>query len=239
MVLDSIFDVHSVYILKDGVPIFHWSYAKEHGKDLEVDTKDSALISGFLSAIVNFANEMGVGEPKSYLTNDLKFSFLNKKDFLFVILVDKDISDEKTFDFLNIVSKTFIKLYDVGDFKNVSAINFDGFKDYLFEIITKVNSKEITEQEINEKEIIENQNIQERFKKLVPKCYIDVEKTERISSARRALFKLIDGSSSIYKIAQKINDTPQNLFYTLRPYEKFGYIRIRAAQKNDGKPKEA
>jgi hypothetical protein len=227
MVIDSFFDVRQLYILKDGVPIFHWSYDEENGDSSNIsEKKDTALVSGFLSAIVNFANEMGIGKSRSYLTNDKKFSFLSKKDFLFVILVDKQNSDDKTFEFLNIVSKTFIKVYDVGDFHNLSAINLNDFKNYLLEIITKLNSKDITDEDVNEEELIKDAYKRNEYKNMVPKCYIDLEKTHHLSSSRRSLFKLIDGSNSIFKIAEEMNQSPQDIFFTLKPYEKFGYVRI-------------
>ena len=238
MVYDLLFDVQSLYILKNGLPIFHWAYndkIKGSSNVYEGKKKDSVLISGFLSAIVSFANEIGIGEPRSYLTKNLKFSFLNENGFLFVVSTEKQISKNKTFEFLNIVSKTFVKLYDVGDIQNFSAINLSGFKDYLFEIITKINSKEIAGAEINKNEISNQKNEQNKFKNLIPKCYIDVDKTKHLSSSRRALFKLIDGNSSIFKIAEKFNDNPQNIFFTLRPYEKFGYIRINLVEQQSKK----
>jgi len=226
MTLETIFDIQNIFILKNGVPIYHWTYQdKDNTKVDELNNKDMVLISGFLSAISSFANEIGLGEPKSYVTNNIKFSFLNKNNFLFVVSVDKNIPDEITFEFLNIVSKTFIKLYDVGDIKNFSGINFSDFNDYLFEIIKKFNTREITENEISEEEILQSVN-KEMYKKLVPVCYIDVEKAKHLSNSRRELFRLIDGNHSIYNIAEKMNDDPMNIFYMLRPYEKFGYIRI-------------
>ncbi|MHA1753602.1 MAG: hypothetical protein ACTSYZ_14655 [Candidatus Helarchaeota archaeon] len=231
---NTLFDVRSLYILKDGVPVFHWHYINDKELNIEKEEKDSVLISGFLSAIVVFANEIGIGEPKSYLTDDIKFSFLNKNGFLFVISIEKDIPDEQAYDFLNIVSKTFIKLYDVGDFHNLQAINFDEFKEYLFEIIKKFNIKNITNEKINEDEIIkEIPNKSNIYKNLIPKCYIDLERNKHFSSLRRTLFKLIDGNISIYNIAQKMNYNPQDIYYTLRSYEKFGYIQIKKIDNNE------
>ncbi|MHA1269811.1 MAG: hypothetical protein ACTSPY_08515 [Candidatus Helarchaeota archaeon] len=213
--------------MKDGVPIFYWSYKDEEFLSEEQDNRNTVLISGFLSAIVSFTNEIGIGEPRSYLTQDVKFSFLIKNGFLFVITVDKNIPDEKSFEFLTVISKTFISVYDIGDFSNLSTINFQNFKDYLFEIIKKFNIKEITDVEIDEQKIVEETNKDQLYKNLVPKCYIDIEKNKHLSNSRRALFKLIDGNNSIYQIAQSMNENPINIYYTLRPYEKFGYIRIK------------
>ncbi|MHA1253517.1 MAG: hypothetical protein ACTSRP_26320, partial [Candidatus Helarchaeota archaeon] len=56
-----VLDVYSVYVLKNGVPLFHWIKDNDINsiKNEEDKQKDTVLVSGFLSAIVSFANEIG------------------------------------------------------------------------------------------------------------------------------------------------------------------------------------
>jgi len=82
--------IHNIFILRDGVPVFHVnpiSNLIQVGQKIEMANKilDSALIAGFLSAIASFAGEIGVGLPKKYETEEIKFSFLVRNDFLFII----------------------------------------------------------------------------------------------------------------------------------------------------------
>ncbi|MHA1232312.1 MAG: hypothetical protein ACTSPQ_16895, partial [Candidatus Helarchaeota archaeon] len=151
-----VLDVYSVYVLKNGVPLFHWI------KDNDIDSikneedkqKDTVLVSGFLSAIVSFANEIGFGETRSYLTEDRKFSFLSKNNFLFVISVSRSVDDKNAFEFLERMSDIFINLYDVGDFHNISAINMESFKDRLIILMKKFQIEETeTEERMGNEEL--------------------------------------------------------------------------------------
>jgi hypothetical protein len=215
--------IHNIFILKDGVPVFHVnpiSNLIQVGQPLEIANKvlDSALIAGFLSAIASFAGEIGVGSPKKYETDEIKFSFLVRSDFLFIIgtsgFEDKEIQDliaEVAEKFLGMISQNNL---------NVKVSDLSPFNEILHEILTIYMQKSPVGQDLS---------LSEDFAHIIPHSHIIPEALEKLSETRRLLFKLINGANSVYEIAKNTNQDPRALLSLLRTYSKNGMITLQKA----------
>ncbi len=211
-------EIQNVFILKDGIPIFHVNpITKLIDMDVKVESKtknmDSALIAGFLSAIASFASEIGIGNPITYETSEMKFSFLTQNDFLFILgttnlqesdiqLLLKDIA-QKFLDMI-VLEKINPKIADLSPF-NLKM------KEILLPYVQKLN-------------LLKEPALPEKYVQLVPQSHIVPDALEKLSETRRFLFKLINGANSISDIAKATQLDPHTLFSILRSYTKNGLI---------------
>ena len=214
-------DIHNVFILRDGIPIFHVNPVRDliqNTQAMEGKSKnmDSALIAGFLSAIASFAIEIGIGTPKGYETNKMRFSFLSQNDFLF-ILGATDVPESEVQIILNNIADEFVDLI-LRENLNVKSSDFTPFRATL---------KEILGGYIRKFDLLQESRLIEEYAQLIPQSHIVPETLERLSEARRVLFKLIDGSHSIYEIARATNQHPRELLSLLRSYTKSGLISLQ------------
>jgi len=212
--------IHNIFILKDGVPVFHVnpiSNLIQVGQKLEITNKvlDSALIAGFLSAIASFAGEIGVGLPKKYETDELKFSFLVRSDFLF-ILGTSGIEDNEIQDLIAEVAGKFLGMISQ-DNLNVKVSDLSPFNETLREILTIYMQKSPALQN------------SEDFTHIIPHSHMVPEAIEKLTETRRLLFKLINGANSVYEIAKNTNQDPRALLSLLRSYSKNGMITLQKA----------
>lgn len=215
--------IHNIFILKDGVPVFHVnpiSNLIQVGQKLEIKNKalDSALIAGFLSAIASFAGEIGVGMPKKYETDELKFSFLVRSDFLF-ILGTSGIEDNEIQDLMAEVAGKFLGMISQ-DNLNVKVADLSPFNETLREILTIYMQKSPA---------LQNLQPSEDFTHLIPHSHMVPEAIEKLTETRRLLFKLINGANSVYEIAKNTNQDPRALLSLLRSYSKNGMITLQKA----------
>jgi hypothetical protein len=213
--------IHNIFILKDGIPVFHVNPIEkliQIGQKLELSSKvlDSALISGFLSAIASFAGEIGVGTPKKYETEDIKFSFLVQNDFLFIVGTT-DIQDNEIQEVLAEVAEKFLGMISQ-DNLNVKVADLSPFNDLLKEILTNYVQKHNSLQE---------SYVAEEFTHLIPHSQLVPEVLEKLSDTRRLLFKFINGTNTVYEIAKSTNQDPRTLLSLLRSYSKSGLITIQ------------
>ncbi|HUX99928.1 MAG TPA: hypothetical protein VMV49_10280 [Candidatus Deferrimicrobium sp.] len=213
-------DIHNIFILKDGIPVFHVNPVREliqNDQNLESKTKnlDSALIAGFLSAIASFAMEIGIGIPITYETSEMKFSFLSQSDFLF-ILGSSNVIDDELQSIIKKVADEFVAMILRGNL-NVKTSDFSPFNEILTQILAGY---------IRKYDLLEESRLIEEYVQLIPQSHIIPETLEKLSETRRALFKLIDGEHSIYDISQVTKQHPRDLLSVLRSYTKSGLISI-------------
>ncbi|MFX1419420.1 MAG: nitrilase-related carbon-nitrogen hydrolase [Promethearchaeota archaeon] len=89
-----------------GVPC----YSKKFFEQIDID---DTIISGFLTAISNFAREIEGGEIKALLFRNFNFIYSYSKEYncIFVIVIDKDDLEEEARLELEAMKKEFIKIY--------------------------------------------------------------------------------------------------------------------------------
>jgi hypothetical protein len=213
--------IHNIFILKDGIPVFHVNPIDkliQIGQKLELSSKvlDSALISGFLSAIASFAGEIGVGAPKKYETDEIKFSFLVRNDLLFIVGTT-DLQDNEIEEVLVEVAEKFLGMIAQENL-NVKVADLSPFNDLLREILINYVQKH---------NILVESNVAEEFTRLIPHSQLVPEALEKLSETRRLLFKYINGSNSIYEIAKSTNQDPKALLSLLRSYSKSGLVTLQ------------
>ncbi len=107
--LDIETSLKSLYILKEGLPVF----TKECSEGGDGDKDTHTLVSGFLTALASFLKDMkDYGEIKCLTTStNVKFSFYQNDALLFVACTDGTV-DEVTVDrFLRRISMRFLESY--------------------------------------------------------------------------------------------------------------------------------
>lgn len=214
-------EIHNVFILKDGIPIFHVNPVRklidnEYRAEDKVKKMDSALVAGFLSAIASFANEIGVGTPVTYKTEEMKFSFLSQNDLLF-ILGSTDVQENDIEAILLNISERFVEMI-LRDNLHLTTSDLSPFNKTIIEILSGY---------ILKFDLLQESRLIEEYAELVPQSHMVPEALERLSETRRILFKLIDGSNSIYEIAQVTKQDPRMLLSVLRSYTKSGKISFQ------------
>lgn len=216
-------EIHNIFILKDGVPVFHVnpiSNLIEIVQKTETANKtlDSALIAGFLSAIASFASEIGVGMPRKYETDEIIFSFLARNDLLFIIGTS-GMDNNEIHDLMAKVAEKFLTMISQ-DNLDIKISDLSPFNEILRDILTPYVQ---TKMNLSEAPSTED------FTRIIPQSYMVPEALEKLSETRRLLFKLIDGANSISEIAKNTNQDPRALMSLLRSYSKTGLITFHKA----------
>ena len=202
-------EIRDVFILKNGVPIYHKKTPRSNLK------RDETLTMGFLSALTSFAMEIGAGSPKVYATENARFSFHERDNFLHVIYTDEDITEVQVEAFVSNLSRLFLEIYE----GVISEANFSFFDDHVSALLDNFYKTSKAPSEVKNEE---SRHVRE-MQSMVPKIYLDHEKLQ-LSENRRKLFKLIDGKNSIYEIAQQLDENPHKILTLLRSYKKEGRI---------------
>ena len=126
--------IHNVYILKKtGESLIHGYYGS-----IEVD---DTLITGFLSAISTFAEEIGAESVESLVMKNMKFVYAMDKSIpeepiIFAVSVDREEDELKIKDILVSIKEKFVEAHKsdleewIGDIKT-----FESFYEELDEII--------------------------------------------------------------------------------------------------------
>ena len=214
-------EIHNVFILKDGIPVFHVNPVRElvlndHKAEGKAKNLDSALVAGFLSAIASFANEIGIGTPLTYKTEEMKFSFLSESDMLF-ILGTTNVQESEIKTILNDIAEKFVGMIS-HDNLNVTIANLKPFNDVLKGILLEYVEKH---------DLIQESRLIEEYAELIPESHIVPETLKKLSNTRRVLFKLMNGTNSIYDIAKMTKQDPRALLSVLRSYKKSGLVSFQ------------
>jgi len=85
-------------------------YSKNFIEQFDID---EMIISGFLTAISNFAKEINGGEISALIFRNFNFiySYYPEYDCIFVVVIDKDESEEDARNKINLMKNEFIKRY--------------------------------------------------------------------------------------------------------------------------------
>lgn len=214
-------EIHNIFILKDGIPIFHVNPVRRLIlSDREVTGKpkgmDSALMAGFLSAIASFAIEIGIGNPITYQTEEMKFSFLSQNDLLF-IMGTTEVRECDIKDILREISEKFIKMV-LRDNLHLTTSDLSPFNQIVKDLLSGY---------ILKFDLMQESRLIEEYAELVPQSHIVPEALKRLSETRRILFKLMDGCNTVYEIAKETNQDPRMLLSVLRSYTKNGLVTFQ------------
>ncbi|NHI92582.1 MAG: hypothetical protein EAX96_08770 [Candidatus Lokiarchaeota archaeon] len=205
-------EIHDVFILRNGVPIYH---KRQDEKTKEVD---ETLLMGFLSAITGFGEEIGLGKAFEYVTNEIKFSFYENSGLVYIICCDLQVQNE----FLHYLSSNIANKYIERMPEIPSSKNMQDFDRLVSAVIKECINAYIKPEQEKEEEIIEMCN-DDRYATLVPKCHFNGD-TFKFSGIRRELFKLINGKNSIQDISNNLTENPNKILNILRSYQKEGFI---------------
>ncbi|MHA1264107.1 MAG: hypothetical protein ACTSRS_02630 [Candidatus Helarchaeota archaeon] len=221
--------IHNVFILKDGIPIFHVNpvanLIETNAREEKSETNmDSALVAGFLSAIASFATEIGIGVPKRYITELMEFSFLSYNDILF-ILGTTGVDENEVEEILQEIAEKFVEMV-IRDNLKITVANLSPFKKILREILAGY---------IHKYNLLQESFLIKQFAELIPQSHIGSEALKRLTETRRMLFKMIDGNNSIYEIAKATKQDPRMLLSVLRSYTKSGQISFQRQTTSDPK----
>lgn len=202
--------IQDIFVLKEGLPIYHH---KEKYSKLK-ESLDDTLITGFLSAIINFTKETGLGVPIFYVTDSIRFSFFEKSGLLYIISSDPSLPNSYMDELFTKLSSSFLnQVNEESDSLEITQIN--NFVDQVLNDLGKkydclLNSAQ------------KDQPDEHYFREIIPRKYID--DNDNLKDNRRKLFKLIDGKNSIYDLAIQMNSPPSRILSILRSYKKEGII---------------
>lgn len=122
--------IHSVYVIRrTGECLFSRVYDK--------NGVDEALISGFLSALQSFINEISGDYIRTLKTGNVKFVYNLMDDLIFVFCVDLEEDEEKLRTKINLAQNVFLKRFGnlIGDWNGQTGI-FDSFNATVDDIVT-------------------------------------------------------------------------------------------------------
>lgn len=196
--------------MKDGLPIFHY---KQPNIRLRKPVDDT-LFAGFLSAIINFTKETGLGVPTFYITDSIKFSFFEQSDLLFIICSKPEFAN-------SCIDELFIKISSLvlNQIKEqITPLNFNDINSAINQFLNDLQKKD----ELLLQPIKKSHHNERYFREIIPKRHINND--DNIRNNRRKLFRLINGENSIYDLAMQMNSHPSKILSILRAYQKEGII---------------
>ena len=201
--------IHDIFILRNGVPIFH------KRQDTKTEKIDDTLLMGFLSAITNFGEEIGLGKPFEYVTNEIKFSFYENEDLVYVVCCDQQLDKKFLNDLCRDIANEFVK--------HVPEVPSSHHLAKFDELVTgMIQTYDESFEKTREKRILKEKS-SNYFKDMIPRSHYNGENLQ-FSGIRRELFKLINGKNSIYEISNKLTENPSKILNILRSYQKEGFI---------------
>lgn len=132
-------DLQSIYIIdQNGIPFFVRDMYVQGSEDA-----DHALLTNFISAIQNFAEELGGEEAKTIKLGEAKIYSVKDKmtKIAFVIKANPKAKDKKVFSLLNTIKNTFIDIF-TGKFtvgSEEKEILLDKFRQELDKIVNPID----------------------------------------------------------------------------------------------------
>lgn len=124
-------DIHAFFILKkNGISIYHRNFSKKIKYNID-------LVSPFFSAIFDFSQEVVSRSLEILEMDDLRFVFKVSKDYIFVLLSDKNVSLLFLKSSLNKLSKAFNNLYvEPKSMKELQEVDNPEFDEQLIVILS-------------------------------------------------------------------------------------------------------
>ena len=222
--------IYNIWIIdSSGLCIFYRSYGG-------VKT-DPHLISGFFTAIYNFAREVGGDRLETISMQDTAFTFLVSKNILFVVASDDKTGNEGK-ELLKVIEKEFFKRFErklvlFSDMlrETPEVLAFQHFVDSLVE---KINAKPTVLLEIKLEKELEN---------IYPKrlCSI-IELLRRGSRIREEIMKkfglegldvlsIADGTRNIVEISEIVGLPPPRALEIIEYARQHGWLTMRSIGK--------
>jgi hypothetical protein len=186
--------VRSLYVLKNGLPVFTKDYVpvpSTQGED------NQTLVSGFLTALTAFLHDMkDFGEMRTLVTSsNFRFTFYQAESLLFVTCTDSGMEEAMVEKFLRNVSARFLQAYS-NQILHTNMINmrhYDGFE-------------AVVQRELLSKELRSASNPAPQAKGQVPRLLMPVEEIKSVFSfteeMHEKVVKYIDGKTSGEEIAK-------------------------------------
>ena len=224
--------LNDLFILKNGLPIFTRNeclYDSSQGNEDQI-----TMISGFLSAINSFANNVdNLGNMKEMKMEDVSFLFFkppNDNNLLFVgASKGKDIQGPMVEAMLQKISSAFIRRFPF-----ITTNKWDGeteiFKDFD-NILENIMKHKETMKQLNAPECVGG-NISKFDASLVPYKRIKKIFEQGIydlfsSNDSKLVFQQIDGTKSLETISET-TDVPLNRVYSLcKSFIKMGLVLFK------------
>ena len=203
-------EIHDIFIIKNGVPIYH------KRNDDKTKNIDDTLLMGFLSAITGFGEEIGLGKPFEYNTEEVKFSFYENSELMYVLCTEHNVEKKLIRNLTHTIANNFIE--QVPDVRNMQYLSL--FDKHLPKIIENCYACHQNKPQPTKNINVEKENF---FKQMVPKSHYNGDNIA-FSGIRRELFKLINGKNSIHEISNTLTENPNRVLKILRAYQKEGVI---------------
>jgi len=222
--------IYNIWIIdSSGLCIFHRSYGGFK--------TDPHLISGFFTAIYNFAREVGGDRLETVSMQDMAFTFLVSKNILFVVASDDKTGSEGK-ELLKIIEKEFFKRFErrlvlFSDMlrETPEVLAFQHFVDALVE---KINARPTVLVEIELGKELEN---------IYPKRLCSItELLKRGSRIRETVMKkfglegldvlsIADGTRNILEIAEIVGLSPTRILEIIEYARQCGWLTMRSIGK--------
>ena len=212
--------LHSLYILKNGLPVF----AKNFGQAEHARGEDNQmLVSGFLTALTSFLRDMkDYGEMKSLVTSsDFRFTFYQADSLLFVTCTDGRMNEIMVERFLRNISMKFLKAYST----NINASNMVNMKHFAgFESILQ---REMLSRDLRESTA---RVLPLPAEKPVPRLLMDAREARQVFHLGDDLYehviKYIDGKTDVDAIAKLSSMDAARVGAFVRHLTKLGIVAV-------------
>ena len=222
--------IYNIWIIdSSGLCIFYRSYGGYR--------TDPHLISGFFTAIYNFAREVGGDRLETISMQDTAFTFLVSKNILFVVASD-DKTGREGKELLETIEKEFFKRFEkklvlFSDMlrETPEVLAFQHFVDAMVE---KINARPTVLLEVQFEKDYEN---------IYPKrICTTIELLKRGSKIREDIMKkyglegldvlsIADGTRNILEIAEIVGLTPTKVFEIVEYARRNGWVTMRSVGK--------
>nr|MDO8086205.1 hypothetical protein [Candidatus Sigynarchaeum springense] len=186
--------VRSIYILKNGLPVFTRDLVPSPSTAGE---GNQTLVSGFLTALTSFLHDMkDFGEMRTLITSsNVRFTFYQAESLLFVTCTDGSIEDRVVERFLRNVSARFLQAYgdQVLHTNMINMRHYEGFE-------------AIVQRELLSKEFRLEHSQAPKAKEPVPRLLMPADDIRSVfnftEEMHEKVVKYIDGKTSTDEIAK-------------------------------------
>ncbi|MBD3186341.1 hypothetical protein GF325_05890 [Candidatus Bathyarchaeota archaeon] len=211
----------SLYIIKNGLPVF-----KREFSSCVDESVNETLVSGFLSALSSFMDDIkNFGSMKELKTSsDLKFSFKKVSQLLFVTCTDASCSQEYVEAVLERISTKFLEIFSKHIFKS-TIVNQKHYKSF-----NAVLTRDFLSQDLRKGDILEKISTRGA---LIPRLLHPMSTITNDFYVKGdmpdAILPLIDGTTTIHKIARMAGMQENKIHSFLKYLVKEGVVALKRA----------